>query len=110
MKLTPLGHRVLVKPENWEEIDPAYKQAKQAGIELPEDFMQVKLEKVNVQRGTVLAIGDTAWQAPELGGKPWCKVGDYILYAKYSGVHVQDKDDHWVVLNDEDVIAVIEKE
>jgi co-chaperonin GroES (HSP10) len=66
-------------------------------------------EQNAVDRGTVLAIGPTAFQ--EFGGDPWCEVGDMVYFSRYSGKVVSDgfEEDSpkYTLLNDEDVLAVI---
>lgn len=104
MIVQPLGHRVLIKPQNVEDIDPVYKAAKAAGIE-GLDFSE-RREQGAVDRGIVVAIGETAFIA--FGGSPWCTIGDYVAYAKYSGkviVNPDDPKDKYLVLNDEDIVV-----
>jgi len=92
--LTPLGHRVLVKVEKVEE--------KIGSFYLPEK--EVKKEQNAKEEGVLIAIGNTAFQ--NLGdGRPWAAVGDKVVFARYGGYRVEDGDDQYVVLNDEDLIA-----
>ena len=106
--IVPCGHRILVRPDKYEETDPVYKQAKLAGLKLIED----NREQAGVVTGTVLAIGPTAWKDFDVSGvvnTPWAKVGDRIYYAKYSGKNIEiEKNDPLIVLNDEDVVAVVQ--
>ena len=102
-QIVPCGHRVLVRPDKYEETDPVYKQAKLAGLKLIED----NREQAGVVTGEILAVGPTAWK--DFGEVPWAKVGDKIYYAKYSGKNIEiDKNDPLIVLNDEDVVAVVQ--
>ncbi len=104
--IIPTGHRILVKQEEYEETDDVFKSAKRAGIEIIKDSNTRYQESVD--KGTVMAIGPTAWK--DFGGANWANVGDTIVFAKHAGKKVQDpadKDTHYVVLNDEDVCAVI---
>lgn len=108
MKPNTPGHRVLVKPDNLEEFDPVYKSAKQAGIVLTDS--SDRQERTAVDTGVVIQVGPTAFDV--YGGKEnWCKVGDRISYARYGGKFVTDPDskEQWLVLNDEDVVMVWEK-
>ena len=102
MSLIPLGHRLLVKPEKIEELDETFAGAKRAGIIIPE--MEKRKEQVAVDRGTVVALGSTAFV--DFGGIPWCRVGDKVAYTRYGGKLLKDSDDQeYIILNDEDVIA-----
>ena len=101
MRLVPLGHRVLVKPIVIEEKT-------KGGIFLPQQ--SIDLEKAGIDKGTVVDIGDTAWQDERLGGFPWCTVGDKVIWARYAGkpVTIKNKDNEDVtyhLLNDEDILA-----
>lgn len=97
--LTPILHRILVKPD---EVETKSK----GGIVLAVD---PKKERVAVETGTILAVGDTAFlDYVKDAEKPLPKAGDRVYYAKYAGKLVKDVDDvEYLILNDEDVIAVI---
>lgn len=101
--LTPLGHRLLVKPEKIEEVDQTFAAAKKAGIFIPE--MEQRKEQLAVDRGTVVAIGSTAFK--DFGGEPWCEIGDKVAYARYGGKMLKDPSDglEYIILNDEDIIC-----
>jgi chaperonin GroES len=95
--VTPLGHRVLVKPV---EI----KNKTEGGLWKPEQT--VDLEKGGVDKGTVMALGSTAYMADQLGGEPWVKVGDKVVWARYAGKPVEDSDGTlYHLINDEDILA-----
>jgi co-chaperonin GroES (HSP10) len=106
MAITPTGHRILVKQEDYDETDDVFKSARKAGIEIVKDRGTRYQESVD--KGVILAIGPTAWK--DFGGVNWANVGDTIVFAKHAGKRVEDpadKETHYVVLNDEDVVAVI---
>ena len=95
--LIPILHRILVKPDPIEEVS-------QGGIVLAVD---PKKERLAVEKGTVVTLGDTAFSGDFKTESP-PKVGDRVYYAKYAGKLIKDTDDvEYVMLNDEDVIAVI---
>lgn len=104
-----VGHRVLVSPFKLEEVDETYKRAKQAGIALL-DTDESNARQNAVDRGIVVSVGSTAFK--DFGGEPWCEVGDFIAFAKYSGKYVEDPftKERFVILNDEDVVCVFEEE
>lgn len=103
--INPVGARVLVKPEQLEDVDSFYKSAKAAGIAIP-DSDEHRREKMAVNRGTVVRICEKAF-SDRFDGTPWCKVGDKVVYAKYGGMTLKDGDVQYVLLNDEDILAVI---
>lgn len=115
MKVVAVGHRVVVKPYSIEEHDKVFKSAKAAGIELL--GQDERRQQTAVDRGTVIEIGPTAFYAfhpsnhPE-PFQPWCKPGDLIGYTKNAGKYIKISDNpeqHVLVINDEDVVAVLEE-
>lgn len=116
MKIVALGHRVLVKMAKTEELDPLFKRAKAAGIVIA-DHEDGKRREGGTDRGWVVQVGDDAFKGFHLnsngtldGFKPWVKEGDYIAFAKYGGMVISqpDTDYRYVVMNDEDVVALLE--
>jgi co-chaperonin GroES (HSP10) len=110
LELKAVGHRVMVKPDPVEKVTDT-------GIILS---VNEKMEAAASQKGTVIGIGPMAWKNEVYGfglpgWEPWCKVGDRVFFARYAGKFINTSDDpknseRVVVLNDEDVQAVIVKE
>ena len=116
MKIIALGHRVLVKMAKTEDLDPLFKSAKAAGIVIA-DSQEKQRREGGTDRGWVQKVGPDAFKAFHLnangtldGFEPWVKEGDYIAFAKYGGMVVSspDQDYRYVVMNDEDVVALLE--
>jgi co-chaperonin GroES (HSP10) len=105
--IKPIGHKILVKADDIETTTDS-------GIVL---VLDEKLERASQMRGTLVAIGPTAWQAFRYvdtngkwkNGKPWALPGDRVLYSKYAGKIVEDPETEqdFVLMNDEDLVAVI---
>ena len=96
MKLRPLHDRVIVK-----RIDSETKTA--SGIVIPD----AAAEKPD--QGEVLAVGpgkrdDKGARIPSA-----LKVGDRVLFGKYSGQTVKVDGDELLVMKEEDLFAVVEK-
>jgi co-chaperonin GroES (HSP10) len=106
--LKPLGPRVVIKPDDFTEVDPVYEAAKKVGLIIKED----KREQEAVVKGTVISIGELAFHAPVGNGTPWVKVGDRVYYAKFAGKTIVDPQDkaEYLLLNDEDLCVLIEGE
>ena len=98
--MKPCGHRVLVKQ------DPIKKKST-GGIIIA--YENEAAEQQAGVTGTVVEVGPTTQKDPSLGGEPWAKVGDRILYAKFAGKQFTDPNtkEQFLVLNDEDVVAVL---
>lgn len=109
--IEPVLHRLVVKQFDVTEDDAAFRSAKASGLILSGD--QMKREQAAVDRGTVVAIGPTVFR--DFGAEMNLKIGDDIVFARHSGKTVADpeqaKDDEtkYIVLNDEDVIAILRK-
>jgi co-chaperonin GroES (HSP10) len=110
MKPVTPGHRVLIKPDSLDTIDPAFAAARKMGIQFIEKTE--RQESTIIDTGVVVQIGPTAFN--DFGGVDnWCKVGDRVSYTRHGGKMLSDPEDantKWLVLNDEDIIMVWEKE
>lgn len=96
------GHRVLLKPcFVEEETDWGFK------LDVGETFQR---EKAATITGEVVSIGDMAWKAFDgnhKDWKPWCEVGDKVFFAKYGGKFITINEETYILVNDEDIQAVI---
>ena len=93
MALKPLGDRLIVKAANKEEIT-------RGGIVLPDTA------KEKPQEGEVIAVGpgrvlDTGKTAPME-----VNVGEHVLYAKYAGSEVKVDGVEYIILRQDDVLAI----
>ena len=95
MKVRPLHDRMLVKREEEGE-------EKIGGIIIPDTA------KEKPQRGKVAAVG--AGKLDEHGKRiPLdVKSGDKILFGKYSGNEVKIEDEEYLIIREEDVLAILE--
>ena len=94
MNIRPLSDRVVVSPMEVEE-------KKQSGIIIPDTA------KEKPQQGKVVAVGPG--KVSEAGEKiPMeVKVGDVILYGKYSGTEVTVDDEDYLIMRESDILAVL---
>ena len=95
MKVRPLHDRIVVKRQ--EE-----KESKKGGIIIPDTA------KEKPQEGKVVAVGNG--RVTEDGKKIALdvKAHDRILFGKYSGSEVRIDDEEYLIMKEEDVLAVIE--
>lgn len=95
------GYRILIKQDSVEKET-------EFGIVLVEDE---KLQKHRLNTGTVVGVGSVAYKAysSDYTGEPWVELNDRVVYSQYSGKYITDPtdDEEYVVVNDEDIIAVI---
>ena len=95
MKIRPLHDRILV--ERLEE-----KEVKKGGIIIPDTA------KEKPQEGKVIAagngkVGDDGKKIPLD-----VKAGDRILFGKYSGSEVKLEDKEYLIMREEDVLAILD--
>ncbi len=95
MKVKPLQDRLVVKRLEEEEKT-------KGGIIIPD------AAKEKPQEGRVIAVGDG--KVLESGQKSplTVKVGDKILFGKYSGTEIKIDGEEHLILREDDVLAVIE--
>ena len=89
VKVTPLHDRVIVKPAKAEEKSAG-------GIIIPDTA------KEKPQRGTVVAAGPGKKDEPVT-----VKVGDTVLYGKYSGTEIQIEGDDLLIMRESDILAIV---
>ena len=97
--VTPVGHRVLILPEQIDEVTDS-------GIVLM-TASQKEREALAQMYGLVIAMGNTCYSDQP---SPWCKVGDRVSFAKYSGLLYTGLDDkEYRIINDLDIVATVEE-
>ena len=96
MKIRPLGDRVLVKRIAEEEKT-------KGGIIIPDTA------KEKPQEGKVVAVGNGKVNDDGKRIPLDVQAGDRILFGKYSGSEVNVEDDEYVIMREEDVLAVLGK-
>ena len=95
MKMRPLHDRVIVKRLELERTSPG-------GIVIPDSAAEKPVQ------GKVIAVGNGKILEDGKVRPLDVKVGDKILFGKYSGTEVKIDGDEVVVMREEDVMAVIE--
>ncbi len=95
LKLRPLGDRVWVEPIEQE-------QTTASGIILPETAKEKPME------GKVLAVGpgvrDDKGERQPLD----VKVGDRVLFAKYSGTEIKQEGTKYLIMRESDILAIVD--
>lgn len=96
MKLKPLNDRVIVRPISEDEIT-------KSGIVLPETA-----EKEKPEKGEVKAVGPGKLLENGQRAKMAVKVGDKIIFKKYSPDEIKVDKKEYLILSEEDILAVLE--
>ncbi len=94
MKLKPLGDRVVVKPSG-------EKERTKGGIVLPDTA------KEKPQEGEIVAVGSGKKTDDGKVIPLSLKVGDKVLYGKYSGTEITIDDEEYLIVREDDVMAII---
>ena len=94
----PSGYRLLVLP-----FTP--KEKTKGGIL----FSQESLDKARIATtcGYVLKMGDLAYTDKDKFGDPWCKKGDWVIFARYAGSRLPIEGGEVRILNDDEVLGTI---
>ena len=95
MKLKPLGDRLIVRAIEEEETTAS-------GLVLPDTA------KEKPQKGKVLAVGDGKLDDDGKRIPLDVKAGDLILFGKYSGQEIKLDGEEYLIMREDEVLAVIE--
>ncbi len=95
-KIKPLADRVIVKPAEAEEKTSG-------GIILPDTAKEKPIE------GTVVAVGPGKTSDDGKVIKPEVKVGDRVLYGKYSGTEVTIAGEEYLIMRESDIFGIVNK-
>ena len=91
LKIQPLADRVLVEPRAAEEKTSG-------GIFIPDTA------KEKPQKGVVVAVGKGTAEEPMT-----VKVGDEVLYGKYSGTEISIEGTDYLIMKESDIYGIINK-
>lgn len=93
--LKPIGNRVIIEKKEQE-------QTTKSGIVLTDSAKEKSSEGVIVAVGTGRLLNDGTRVTPEV------KEGDRVVFQQYAGTEVKRDNETYLVLNEEDILAVIE--
>ena len=96
IKFRPMDDRVLLDPCEAEDDTTG-------GIILPDSARE------KPQRGTVIASGPGKLLDSGARGQMSVGVGDEVFYGKYAGTEVEFNTDKYVVIRENDILAVVNK-
>ena len=96
MQLRPIGDRVILKTAPKEEVT-------KSGIILPDT-----MDKERPEQGEVVAVGPGRLLESGSRAAMSVKVGDKVVFKKYTPDEVKTDDIEYLVISESDVMAVIE--
>jgi chaperonin GroES len=94
MNLTPLHDRVIVKAAKPEETT-------KGGIIIPDTAKEKPMQ------GEIIAVGNGKIAEDGKVTPLTVKVGDKVLYGKYSGTEINVEGDDFLIMRESDVFAII---
>ena len=95
----PTGWRILVLPFKMGEKT-------KGGILMGQDTLEK--QQVASQCGNVLAMGPDCYQDKSRYKQgSWCKVGDWVMFARYAGSRIKIEGGEVRLLNDDEILATI---
>ena len=96
----PTGWRLLVLPFKM-------KEKTKGGLVLAETTLEK--QQVASQVGLVMAMGPDCYKDKErYPDGPWCKVKDWVMFARYAGSRIKIEGGEMRLLNDDEVLATID--
>ena len=97
VKLTPIGGNILVKPQKVETKSSS-------GIVLPDT-----VDKEKPQQGEVISLGTGKLGADGKRVPFSVKVGDIILFKKYSPDEIKLADEDYLIMDEDAILGVVKK-
>ena len=95
----PTGWRILVLPFKMGEKT-------KGGILMGQET--IEKQQVASQCGNVLAMGPDCYRDQDRYKQgPWCKVGDWVMFARYAGSRIKIEGGEVRLLNDDEILATI---
>ena len=96
MNVKPLGDRVLVQPIEEQDV-------KKSGIIIPDTA------KEKPQEGEAIAVGNGKVLDNGRRVALEVKAGDRVLFGKYSGSEIKLNGDEYLILREDEILAVLDK-
>lgn len=93
--LKPLGNRIIIEKKEQE-------QTTKSGIVLTDSAKEKSNEGIVVAVGSGKLLENGQRVAPEV------KEGDRVVFQEYAGTEVKRGDDTFLILNSEDILAIVE--
>ena len=92
----PVGYRILIRPRGVIEKT-------KGGIILTDSSKDSQAYLNSV--GQIIAMGEECYSDRK---KPWCKVGDWVIFGRYAGARISVQKVKMLLLNDDEIIATLE--
>ena len=91
----PTGWRILILPFKM-------KEKTKGGLYLGQDTLEK--QQIGSNCGMILKMGSQCYDKERYPEGPWCKEGDWVVYARYAGSRIQIDGGEVRLLNDDEIL------
>ena len=98
----------LPKPTGWRLLVLPFKMKEKTKGGIIMSDMTIERQQVASQCGLVVALGEQCYDKERYPEGPWCKKGDWVVFARYAGSRIQIDGGEVRLLNDDEILATIE--
>ena len=98
----------LPKPTGWRLLLLPFKMKEKTKGGIIMSDVTIERQQVASQCGLVVALGDQCYDKERYPEGPWCKKGDWVVFARYAGSRIQIDGGEVRLLNDDEILATIE--
>lgn len=96
------------KPTGWRIVVMPFRPAAQTKGGLLLAKQAIEKQQIATVCGYVIEVGPLAYSDTEkFPGGPWCKKGDWVVFARYAGARINLDDGEIRILNDDEILATI---
>jgi co-chaperonin GroES (HSP10) len=100
--------KLLPQPTGWRIIVLPFKMndRTKGGVLMTESTLE--RQQIGSQCGLVLAMGSQCYNDKERYPEgPWCKINDWVVFARYAGSRIQIEGGEIRLLNDDEILATV---
>jgi len=98
----------LPKPTGWRMLVLPFRMGEKTKGGILMGAETIDRQQVASQCGNVLAMGDACYRDKErYPSGPWCKVGDWVIFARYAGSRIQIEGGEIRLLNEDEILATV---
>ena len=98
----------LPKPTGWRLLVLPFKMKEKTKGGIIMSDVTIERQQVASQCGLVVALGDQCYDKERYPEGPWCKKGDWVVFARYAASRIQIDGGEVRLLNDDEILATIE--
>ena len=99
----------LPKPTGWRMLVLPFRMKEKTDGGIIMGTETIDRQQVASQCGNVLAMGpDCYMDKDRFKDGPWCKVGDWVVFARYAGSRIEIEGGEVRLLNDDEILATVQ--